>query len=108
MYTSFGDQLSPPMIPLPTTCVWNLIEDPKEFSYRHVSFFVVAVAGIACDLSSMASCDRHYWEYFFGKFFEHVPSCSLWEQECSSWVTTMCPGNASNFALGVLLVAKVV
>ena len=46
MYGSLGDQLSPPTIPLPTMGAWKLIEDPKEFSYKDMSFFIVTDAGI--------------------------------------------------------------
>ena len=37
---------------------------------------------------------------FLGGIVEHCTSCSLWMEETTGWVTTLCPGNASNFAWG--------
>ena len=37
---------------------------------------------------------------FQGKLVEHVTSCSLYVELSSGWVTTLCPGNAINFAWG--------
>ena len=37
---------------------------------------------------------------FLSGLVEHSTSCSLWMEETTGWVTTLCPGNASNFAWG--------
>jgi len=37
---------------------------------------------------------------FLSGLVEHSTSCSLWMEETTGWVTTLFPGNASNFAWG--------
>ena len=59
MYSTFPDVICYPIYPLPTTCVWKLIEDPDEYSYVHKSYFIVSEAGIAWDLSSHVFTDQH-------------------------------------------------
>jgi len=103
MYSTFKDIIIHPVIPLPTTCAWKLIEDPDEYSYMHKSYFIVSEAGISWDLSSKVFSDQDVGILggtFLGKLVEHVTSCSLWVEKSSGWVTTLCPGNASNFAWG--------
>jgi hypothetical protein len=102
MYSSFSDVLVSPIIPLPTTCAWKLIEDPDEYNYKHISYFVVVDAGIAWDLSSDVFNDEIciIGGTFLGKLVEHSTSCSLYEEKSSGWVSTLCPGNACNFAWG--------
>jgi hypothetical protein len=102
MYSTFRSEIKSPIIPLPTTCAWKLIEDPLLFNYKHVSYFVVVDAGIAWDLSSYVFTDDVgiISGTFLGKLVEHVTSCSLYVELSSGWVTTLCPGNATNFAWG--------
>ena len=102
MYSTFGDVLVRPIIPLPTTCAWKLIEDPDQFGFNHISYFVVVEAGTAWDLSSNVFTKDVgiIGGTFLGKLVEHVTSCSLYEEQSSGWVTTLCPGNACNFAWG--------
>ena len=37
MYSTFNGVLYKPIMPLPTTCAWKLIEDPAPFSFKHIS-----------------------------------------------------------------------
>ena len=68
-------------IPLPTTCVWTIIEQAPSFN--HHSYFVVADTGTSFDLSS--NVFQNGYEYlcstFFGSLVEHVTSCSIWIEE---------------------------
>ena len=41
MYSTFHSVLHKPIMPLPTTCAWKLIEDPASFSFKHISYFIV-------------------------------------------------------------------
>jgi hypothetical protein len=102
MYSSYGDVIASPILALPTTCCWKRIEDPYEYNYKHISYFVVVDAGIAWDLSSDVFNDEinTISGTFFGKLVEHVTSCSLYEEMHSGWVTTLCPGHACNVAWG--------
>ena len=101
MYSTFKDVISPPDLVLPTSCGWKLIEDPSEYSFVHKSYFIVSEAGIAWDLSSPVLANiGEVGGTFFGKLVEHVTSCSLYQEESSGWVTTLCPGDACNFAWG--------
>jgi hypothetical protein len=102
MYSTFSDVLVRSIIPLPTTCAWKLIEDPDQFGFNHTLYFVVVEAGIAWDLSSNLFTEDIgiIGGTFLGKLVEHVTSCSLYEEKSSGWVTTLCPGNACNFARG--------
>ncbi len=102
MYSSFCDVLVRSIVPLPTTCAWKLIEDPDLFNFNHILYFVVADAGIAWDLLSNVFTEDVgiIGGTFLGKLVEHVTSCSLYEKKTSGWVTTLCPGNACNFAWG--------
>ena len=102
MYSCFSDLTASPFLSLPTTCAWKRIEDPDEYSYKHISYFVVVDAGIAWDLSSDVFNDEidTISGTFFGRLVEHVTSCSLYEEVHTGWVTTLCPGNASNIAWG--------
>jgi hypothetical protein len=102
MYSTFGDVLVPPINPLPTTCAWKLIEDPDQFGFNHISYFVVVEAGFAWDLSSDVFTEDIgiVGSTFLGKLVENMTSCSLYEEKSSGWVTTVCPGNACNFAWG--------
>jgi hypothetical protein len=102
MYSTFGDVLVRPIILLPTTCAWNLIEDPDHFGFNRILYFVVVEAGIAWDLSSDLFTEDIgiIGGTFLGKLVEHVISCSLYEEKSSGWVNTLCPGNACNFAWG--------
>jgi hypothetical protein len=102
MYSTFGDVLVRPIVPLLTTCAWKLIEDPDHFGFNHILYFVVVEAEIAWDLSSdVFTEDIGIVDgTFLGKQVEHVTSCSLYEEKSSGWVTTVCPGNACNFAWG--------
>jgi len=67
-----------------------------------MSFFIVSEAGISWDLSSHVYDDTTdiLGATFLSGLVEHSTSCSLWIEESSGWVTTTCPGSASNFALG--------
>ncbi len=47
MYSTFCDVLVRPIISLPTTCAWRLIEDLDQFGFNHILYFVVVEAGIA-------------------------------------------------------------
>jgi len=99
MYSTFNSVLCKPIMPLPTTCAWKLIEDPARFSFKHISYFIVSEAGIAWDLSSnifKGNVDI-LGGTFLGSLVEHATSCSMWEEEMSGWVTTICPGSATNF-----------
>jgi hypothetical protein len=100
MYSTFNGVLHKPIIPLPITCAWKLIEDPAPFSFKHISYFIVSEAGIAWDLSSdvFEANVEIFGGTFLGSLVEHATSCSLWEEDMSGWVTTICPGNATNFA----------
>ena len=102
MYSNFGDIIDSPKLPLPTTCCWKGIEDPAEYSFKHISYFVVVDAGIAWDLSSDVFTHDigTISGTFFGKLVEHLTSCSLYEEVVTGWVTTLCPGNACNIAWG--------
>jgi hypothetical protein len=102
MYSTFSDVLVRPIIPLPTTCAWKLIEDPDQFGFNHISYFVVVEVGITWDLSSDLFTEDIgiIRGTFLGKLVEHVTSCSSYEEKSSGWVTTLCPGNACNFAWG--------
>jgi hypothetical protein len=99
---NFEDQFHRPTILLPTTCAWKLIDDPAPFGYRHVSFFVVADAQIAWDLSStiFSSDIEIIGATFWEKLVKHSTSCLLWEEISSCWVTTVCPGNANQLCIG--------
>lgn len=103
LYTIFNTCLKSTIWPLFTTCGWKLIEKAEEFSYnKHLSYFIVSKAGISWDLSS------HFYKEsipilgaaFLGNLVEHATSCSLWIKESSGCVTTICQGNACNFAWG--------
>ena len=98
MYSSFCDVLVHPLIPFPTTCAWKPIEDPDEYNYKHISYFVIVDAGIAWDLSSDVFSDgiSTISGTFFGKLVEHCTSCSLYQEMSSGGVTTLCPENACN------------
>jgi hypothetical protein len=102
MYSTFGDVLVPPIVSLPTTCAWKLIEDPDQFGFNHILYFVVVEAGIAWDLSSNVFTEDIgiVGGIFIRELVEYVTSCSLYEEKSSGWVTTVCPGNACNFAWG--------
>jgi hypothetical protein len=102
MYSTFNGVLHKPIMPLPTTCAWKLIEDPAPFSFKHISYFIVSEAGIAWDLSSnvFEGNVEILGGTFMGSLVEHATSSSLWEEEKSGWVTTICPGRASNFLWG--------
>jgi len=102
MYATFHCCIQRPRIPLPTTCAWKLIEHPEPYCYKHMSFFIVSEAGISWDLSSHVYDDTTdiLGATFLSGLVEHSTSCSLWIEESSGWVTTTCPGSASNFALG--------
>jgi hypothetical protein len=102
MYSTSCDVLVCPIIPLPTTCAWKLIEDPDQFGFNHILYFVVVEAGIAWDLSSDVFTEDIgiIGGTFLGKLVEHMTSCLLYEEKSSGWVTTLCPGNACNFARG--------
>ena len=102
IYATFASSIQEPRIPLPTTCAWKLIEHPKPCSYKHMSFFIVSECGISWDLSYHVFDDTTdiLGGTFLGGIVEHCTSCSLWMEESSGWVTTMCPGSASNFAWG--------
>ena len=67
-----------------------------------MSYFVVSEAGISWDLSSHVYNDDTgiLGATFLSGLVEHSTSCSLWMEETTGWVTTLCPGNASNFAWG--------
>jgi len=67
-----------------------------------MSFFIVLESGILWDLSSHVYDDTTdiLGATFLSGLVEHSTSCSLWMEESSGWVTTMCPGSASNFAWG--------
>jgi hypothetical protein len=52
MYSHFCDVLVSPLIPYTTTCAWKPTEDPDEYNYKHISYFVIVDAEIAWDLSS--------------------------------------------------------
>jgi hypothetical protein len=67
-----------------------------------MSFSIVAHARIAWDLSSTiyTSDIEIIGATFGGKLVKHASSCLLWEEISSCWVTTVCPGNATNFAWG--------
>jgi hypothetical protein len=102
MYSSFFDVLVSPIIPYTTTCAWKPTEDPDEYNYKHISYFVIVDAGIAWDLSSDVFSDgiSTISGTFFGKLVEHCTSCSLYQEKSSGGVTTLCPGNAGNVAWG--------
>ncbi len=102
MHSSFCDVLVRPIILLPTTCAWKLIEDPDQFKFNHILYIVVVDAGIAWDLSSDVFTEDigMVGGTFLEKLVEHMTSCSLYEEKSSGWVTTLCPGNACNFAWG--------
>ncbi len=102
MYSTFGYVLVRPIILLPTTCAWKLIEDPDQFGFNHILYFVIVESGIAWDLSSDLFTEDIgiIWGTFLGKLVEHVTSCLLYEEKSSGWVTTLCPGNECNFAWG--------
>jgi hypothetical protein len=36
MHSIFNEILVRPIIPLPTTCAWKLIENPEQFSFKHI------------------------------------------------------------------------
>jgi hypothetical protein len=59
-------------------------------------------AGIAWDLSSnvFEGNVEILGGTFMGSLVEHATSSSLWEEEKSGWVTTICPGSATNFVWG--------
>jgi hypothetical protein len=99
MYSTFGDVLVHPIILLPNTCAWKLIEDPDQFGFNHILYYVVVEAGIAWDLS-LDLFTEDIGIIGGRKLVEHVTSCSLYEEKSSGWVTTLCPGNACNFAWG--------
>ena len=67
-----------------------------------MSYFVVSEAGISWDLSSHVYNDvkEILGATCLSGLVEHSTSCSLWMEETTGWVTTLCPGNASNFAWG--------
>ena len=67
-----------------------------------MSYFVVSEAGISWDLSSHVcyNVTEILGASFLSGLVEHSTSCSLWMEETTGWVTTLCPGNASNFAWG--------
>jgi hypothetical protein len=100
MNSTFGDVFVCPIIPLPTTCAWKLIEDTDQFGFNHISYFVVVEARIAWDLSSNLFTEDigFIGGTFLRKLVEYVTSCLLYEEKSSGWVTTLCPGNACNFA----------
>ena len=102
MYAMFDDRLRHPRVPLPTTCAWKMLEQPELFGYKHMSYFVVSEAGISWDLSSHVYNDvsEIMGATFLSGLVEHATSCSLWIEETTGCVTTLCPGNASNFAWG--------
>jgi hypothetical protein len=102
MYSTFNSVLCKPIMPLPTTCAWKLIEDPALFSFKHILYFIVSEAGNAWVLSSnifKGNVDI-LGGTFLGSLVEHATSCLLWEEEMSGWVTTICPGSTTNFAWG--------
>jgi hypothetical protein len=102
MYAMFHASIKRPRIPLPTTCAWKIIEKPEVYGYKHMSYFIVSEAGISWDLSSHVYHDdtEIIGATFLSGLVEHSTSCSLWMEETTGWVTTLCPGNASNFAWG--------
>jgi hypothetical protein len=102
MYAMFHDCIKHPRVPLPTTCAWKMVEKPELYGYKHLSYFVVSEAGISWDLSSHVYEDvtEILGATFLSGLVEHSTSCSLWIEETTGWVTTLCPGNASNFAWG--------
>ena len=67
-----------------------------------MSYFVVSEAGISWDLSSHVcyNVTEILGAKFLSGLVEHSTSCSLWMEETTGRVTTLCPGNASNFAWG--------
>ena len=93
--------LSPHSILIPT-CAWKMVDKPELYGYKHLSYFVVSEAGISWDLSSHVYEDvtEILGATFLSGLVEHSTSCSLWIEESTGWVTTLCPGNASNFAWG--------
>jgi hypothetical protein len=102
MYSTFNGILCKPIMPLLTTCAWKLIVDPAMFSFKDILYFIISEAGIAWDLSSnifKGNVDI-LGGTFLGSLVEHATSCSLWEEEMSGWVTTICPGSATKFAWG--------
>jgi hypothetical protein len=103
MYAMFHASIKQPRVPLPTTCAWKVTEKPEVYGYMHMSYFVVSEAGISWDLSSHVYNDvtEILGATFLSGLVEHSISCSLWMEETTDWVTTLCPGNASNFAWGI-------
>jgi len=87
--------------PLPTTCAWQLIETPEEYSFRHIQSFVVQGAGVSWDISSDVLADSKIVSgTFYGLLVRHLTSCSLYEEISSGGVTTIMPGMAANAAWG--------
>ncbi len=102
MYAMFHASIKQPRVPLPTTCAWKVIKKPEVYGYKHMSYFVVSEAGISWDLSSHVYTDvtEILGATFLSELVENSTSCSLWMEETTGWDTTLCPGNASNFAWG--------
>ena len=65
-------------------------------------YCAVFEAGISWDLFSHVynNVTEILGATFLSGLVEHSTSCSLWMEETTGWVTTLCPGNASNFAWG--------
>ena len=102
MYAMFHPSIKRPRVPLPTTCAWKVIEKPEVYGSKHMSYFIVSEAGISWDLSSHVydNVTEILGATFLSGLVEHSTSCSLWMEETTGWVTTLCPGNASNVAWG--------
>jgi hypothetical protein len=108
MYLTFNGVLHKPITPLPTTYAWKLIENPAPFSFKHISYFIISEAGIAWDLSSNVFEENVeiLGGRYLGSLVEHATSCSLWEEEMSGWVTTICQ-EVQQTLLGVVLVERI-
>ena len=102
MYATFWNCLKGPRVLLPTTCAWKIIEKPEYYGFKNLPYFVVSEAGISWDLLSHTYNDSMeiLGATFLSGLVEHSMSCSLWIEETSGWVTTICPGSASKFAWG--------
>jgi hypothetical protein len=107
MYATFVHCLKRPRVPLPTTCARKIIEKPEAFGFKHCSYFVVSEVGISWDLSSHTYNDSMeiLGATFLSGLVEHSTSCSIWIEDTSGWVTTMCPGSIA-ILLGEVVVGK--
>ncbi len=87
MRRNFADTLDNNCLPLFTSCAWKPIKQPENYSFKHISFFVMTEVAVSWDLSLdvFASGINILGGTFLGSLIEHGTSCSLYVNEISDW-----------------------